>query len=268
MSVCASLGNFLAQLLLICLISFSLAGCTGSGDLGNLDHVSPGGRFSAVKGTEAVAASGGLSDPAAASASRIFASKGTAEADGKADYKISSLDVLEVTVLNVPDLSKTVQVSATGNISLPLANSIQAAGKTTSELEKSIATRLKKTYLQSPQVSVFIKEYNSQKITVDGAVNKPGIYPKDSDATLLQAIALAQGLTLVADPTAVLIFRTVSSQRQVARFDLQAVRAGKLADPKLLAGDIVMVDESTRRTTMRDLTNSMPLTGLFTLLRL
>ena len=122
--------------------------------------------------------------------------------------------------------------------------------------------------MQSPQVTVSVKEYNSQKVTVDGAVQKPGIFPKQGEMSLLQAIAQAQGLTNYADPTGVLVFRTVGGRRLAARFDIRQVRAGKMPDPRLQAGDIVMVDESSAKTTLRDISSAMPLTGLFSVVPL
>lgn len=184
------------------------------------------------------------------------------------DYRISPSDVVEVSVFGVADLTRTVQVSTNGAISLPLIKTVQAAGKTASELELIIAAKLEATYLQSPQVSVFVKEYTSQRITVDGAVNKPGIFPTTGQLSLLQSIALAEGLNNVADPTGILVFRTVGNQRMAARFDLKKIRAGKSQDPMLLAGDVVMVDQSAGRTTLRDIKDAVPLTGLFSLLAL
>ena len=81
--------------------------------------------------------------------------------------------------------------------------------------------------------------------------------------SLLQAIALAQGLDRVADPSAVIIFRQVNNRRMAAKFDLRQIRGGKVSDPALLAGDIVMVDQSATRSTLRDLNESIGLSGLF-----
>jgi polysaccharide export outer membrane protein len=66
----------------------------------------------------------------------------------------------------------------------------------------------------------------------------------------------------------VLVFRTVDNKRMAARFDLRDVRSGKINDPFLQPGDIVMVDESRTRTALRDITSALPLTGLFQLLAL
>lgn len=211
----------------------------------------------------------GLNSNATSSAARIFAANSTPSDSGNnEDYKIAPLDLLEISVFGVQDLNRAVQVSSSGMISLPLIKTVKAGGLTANQLEQSIAAKLGQSYLQSPQVSVFVKEYNSQRITVDGAVQKPGIFPIVGKVSLLQAVALAQGLTTVADSSAVLVFRTVGDKRMAARFDLQMVRTGKIEDPMLQAGDIVMVDESKARTTLRDITSALPLTGLFQLLAL
>jgi polysaccharide biosynthesis/export protein len=242
---------------------FGLVACAGGGlqnsPTANLDQ----GTFTSVGTSQTTVIKGA----AAASAQRIFAANAPVEGNND-DYKISALDVVEITVLNVPELTRTVQVSASGTITLPLVKTVRAAGRTQTQLERDIASKLEATYLQSPQVSVFVKEYNSQKVTVDGAVLKPGIFPKSGNLSLLQAIALAEGLNTVADPTAVLVFRTVENKRMAARFDLKQIRSGQINDPMLQAGDIVMVDESATRTTLRDITSAMPLTGLFSLLAL
>jgi polysaccharide export outer membrane protein len=115
-------------------------------------------------------------------------------------------------------------------------------------------------------VSVYVKEFNSQRITVDGAVKSPGIFPITGKTSLLQMIALAGGLDPVADPAGILVFRVVENKRMAARFDLRRIRSGKRDDPLLQAGDIVMVDQSAARTTLRDVKDVMPLSGLFSLL--
>jgi polysaccharide biosynthesis/export protein len=208
-----------------------------------------------------------LGNNAVANANKVFADNSENET-GSDDYKIAALDVLDVTVLGVPELSRTVQVSSSGIITLPLIKSVKAGGRTQAQVEQEIGAKLEATYLQSPQVSVFVKEYNSQRITVDGAVNKPGIYPTTGKVSLLQAIALGQGLNEVADPSGILVFRTVNKKRMAARFDIKQIRGGKINDPILQAGDIVMVDESSARSTWRDVKGVLPISGLFNMLAL
>lgn len=255
----------LITIFLLIAVGCGLAGCPRGSRLSHSsDAAGTDAQFQTTGSTGSA-----IGGQAAANAQKIFASGPAAPNTGKNDdYEISALDVIEISVFGVKDLDRTVQVSSTGMISLPLIKQVKAGGKTQAQLEREIATKLEAGYLQSPQVSVFVKEYNSQRITVDGAVKKPGIYPTTGKISLLQAIALAEGLNDVADTSGILLFRTVNDKRMVARFDLKQVRSGQMSDPVLQAGDIVMVDESSTRTTLRDIKDVMPLSGLFSLLAL
>jgi len=163
------------------------------------------------------------------------------------DYKIQPLDVVEVTVFQVKDLDGTRQVSRTGYISMPLIGELPAKGKSVKELETLIAARLGSNYLRSPDVHVSVKDYASQRFTVEGAVGAPGVYPISGRMTLLQAIAQAKGLTRVADRE-VAVFRKVDNARIANRYDFTAIRSGEREDPVLLAGDVVVVGESAIRS--------------------
>lgn len=180
------------------------------------------------------------------------------------ESRIGPLDVLEISVFRVPDLSKTVQVTASGEIEYPLIGTVQAGGKTVAELEAEIKAKLEAKYLQSAQVSVFVKEANSQQVTVDGAVTKPGLVMLAGQTTLLQTIAMAGGLAEGADPRGILVFRTIDQKKSAAKFDLKAIRAGKAEDPVLFGGDIVVVDTSAFSGAMAGLRNTLPVFGLFT----
>jgi polysaccharide export outer membrane protein len=179
------------------------------------------------------------------------------------DYKISPLDVLDITVFQVPDLTKTVEVSSSGQITLPLIGEVKAAGKSAKTLETEIAKELGAKYLQSPQVSVYVKEATSQRVTVEGAVMKPGIYPMVGPTTLLRTIAMAGGLDRVADPRGIVVFREVDGARQAAKFNLPAIRDGKAKDPVLAGGDVVVVDESGTKTALRTIRESLSMFGMF-----
>ncbi|MEO9168720.1 MAG: polysaccharide biosynthesis/export family protein [Aestuariivirga sp.] len=254
----------------VALLGFALLflqGCSSSNSFGTSGMTQ--GQFSQVAQNPAATPAAGNAGNAgnAETVDKIFA-KANGPGPNPDAYRIGALDVLDITVFGVADLTKTIQVTDGGTITLPLVRTITAAGRTQAELERELTARLSKTYLQDPQVTVAIKEYNSQRVTVDGAVVKPGIFPKQGDLSLLQAIAEAQGLTTVADPTGVLVFRQVNGKRLAARFDIRQVRSGKLPDPMLLSGDVVMVDESATRTTLRDISSAMPLTGLFSVVPL
>jgi polysaccharide export outer membrane protein len=172
--------------------------------------------------------------------------------------------MLDVSVFQVPDLSKTVQVTSNGEITLPLIGTVQAGGKTIAELTADITKKYGASYLQSPQVSVLVRDALSQRITVEGAVTKPGVYPTSGPTTLLQTIAIAGGLTEIADAHGVVVFRQVAGKRHAAKFDFAAIRAGTADDPTLQGGDTVVVDDSGLKTTMRNIRQAIPVFGLFT----
>jgi polysaccharide export outer membrane protein len=177
-------------------------------------------------------------------------------------YRIGPLDVLEVSVFKVPDLSRTVQVADTGTINLPLVGEVPASGRTAQEIERDLTKRLGDKYLQSPQVNVYVKEYNSQRVTVDGSVKKPGVYPIRGDATLLQLIASAEGFTETAE-TEVAIFRNVDGKRSVAKFDVDEIRAGNIKDPQVVQGDVIIVSNSAAKSAYYQLLKVLPMTNLF-----
>ena len=261
-----NVNRFTRVLVLLGFTMLFLQGCSSSNSFGTAGM--PQGQFTQVAQNPAKAPAGASASPKNAdTVNKIFAKANGVPSDPTA-YRIGALDVLDISVLGVADLTKTIQVTNGGTITLPLVRTVKAAGRTQAELEQELTTRLGHSYLQNPQVTVAIKEYNSQRITVDGAVQKPGIFPKQGEMSLLQAIAQAQGLTTVADPTGVLVFRQENGKRLAARFDIRQVRSGKVPDPMLQAGDVVMVDESAARTTLRDISSAMPLTGLFSVVPL
>ena len=261
-----NVNRYAHVLVLLGFTMFFLQGCSSSNSFGTAGM--PQGQFAQVAQNPATAPAGASASPKNAdTVNKIFAKANGVPSDPAA-YRIGALDVLDITVFGVADLTKTIQVTDGGTITLPLVRTVKAAGHTQTELEQELTTRLGHTYLQNPQVTVAIKEYNSQRITVDGAVMKPGIFPKQGDLSLLQAIAQAQGLTTVADPTGVLVFRQENGKRLAARFDIRQVRSGKVPDPMLQSGDVVMVDENATKTTLRDISSAMPLTGLFSVVPL
>ena len=183
--------------------------------------------------------------------------------EGGTDYRIGAQDLLEVSVFGVSELTQEVRVNSNGQVSLPLIGAVMAGGKTIPELEKDIAAKLSAGYLQNPQVSVFIKEFTSQRVTLGGAVKKPGIYPIKGKTSLLQAVAMAEGLTDLADLSGVVLFRNVDGKRMAAVYDIKEITGGRMADPELYGDDIVMIEQSGSKTTFRRIIESMPILGVF-----
>jgi len=170
---------------------------------------------------------------------------------GTAEYRIGDQDLLEISVFQIEDLNRTVRVNSSGQLSLPLIGTVSAGGLTVSELEALLASKLAENYLQDPQVSVFVKEFSSQRLTVEGAIGGPGIYPLKGRTTLLQALATAGGVTDLANLQGIVIFRKVEGKKMAAVFDLQAIRGGNAEDPEVYGDDVIVVDISGPRSAMR-----------------
>ena len=134
-------------------------------------------------------------------------------APGNAGYLIGPQDVLDITVFQAPDLSKSVQVAEDGAINLPLVGQIPAAGKSASQLERDIEARLNARYLKSAQVTVFVKEYNSQRVTVEGGVRSPGVFPLRGNDTLMQVLAKSGGVNREVASDDVVVFRNADGAR-------------------------------------------------------
>jgi polysaccharide export outer membrane protein len=110
------------------------------------------------------------------------------------DYKIGPQDLLEISVFEVEKLNKTVRVSSQGNVNLPLIGVLKVKGLTPEELEKEIRSLLAEKYLQDPHVSVLIKEFRNQRISVMGSVKNPGVFDVTGTRTILDLLAMAGGL--------------------------------------------------------------------------
>ncbi len=176
-------------------------------------------------------------------------------------YKIGPHDLLEVTVFKVPDLSKTVQVSEAGTINYPLIGELEAGGKTARELEQDLTRLLGAKYLQNPQISVLIKEYNSQRVTVEGAVKKAGVYPITGGMSLLQAIAFAGGFEGNAEET-ILLIRQKDGKSFSGKFDVSEIHHGNIPDIPLEAGDVIIAPTSNFKQGMEVIYRLSPLAGL------
>ena len=116
------------------------------------------------------------------------------------DLPLGPGDLIEVSVFEVEELSKLkVRIPLRGGITLPLTGTIVAAGKSAAQLEDEIKARLQEKYMHDPQVSVFVHEHLSQRISVFGAVKTGGVHPLTSGLRLADALGVAGGLTDDAD---------------------------------------------------------------------
>jgi polysaccharide biosynthesis/export protein len=160
-------------------------------------------------------------------------------------YRIGPKDLLRVEVFQVAELSSQERVSDDGDIVMPLIGAVRVAGLTPKEAEDHVARLLEADYLQNPQVNIFVEEFASQKVTVSGSVEKPGVFPLQGRTTLTQAVALAGGLTDLADNEQVILFRgqgTPTAQAYV--IDVDQIDEGALEDPLIIGDDRVFVPKS------------------------
>src|SRR3954454_24706349 len=165
------------------------------------------------------------------------------EQDPPNAYQIGLGDVLEVSVWKTPELSVTVPVRPDGRISVPLLGDVQAAGLTPLAL-KAALTGGYKEYVTAPGVSVVVKEIHSRKIFVTGEVAHPGTFDLEPRTKLMQALALAGGLTPYARGR-VVVLRDGRDARQEKRYvvDLNGIVKGKRPEDNLLLqpGDTLIV---------------------------
>ncbi len=184
-----------------------------------------------------------------------------APTSSNAAYRIGPLDVLDISVFKVPELSQSVRVADTGMINLPLIGEFPAGGKTAQEIEHELTKQLGVKYLKNPQVRVFVREHNSQQVTIEGAVKRPGVYPIKGEMTLMQLVASAEGVDKDTYSSAMVVFRTVDGARTPLRFDYDDIKAGRASDPALRRGDLVIVDTSAAKTAFQNALKIVPAAG-------
>lgn len=224
------------------------AGYDSQGTVTSLSSMSASGSFSPTESAQSTAA-------AAQAAEKLT----LAAHAGSNTYMIGPMDVLDISVFKVPDLTKTVQVGDDGTINYPLLGDVPVAGKTAHQIEHELQAKLGAKYVRSPQVSVYVKESNSQRVTVEGSVKTSGVFPIKGRTTLMQVMAMAGGVNMDTDSGQVVVFRTINGVRSAARFDLDAINAGSANDPELQAGDVVVVDTSSTKLALSNVLKVVPL---------
>lgn len=175
-------------------------------------------------------------------------------------------DLLEVDVYLEDSLDKTVRVDRTGQVVLPLIGVIPAAGKTIQGFARTLEDRYRGRLLQDPEVTVFIAETQEPQITVDGAVENPGIYTVTDSTTLLQVIALVGGFNELADSRKVFIFRDYDKRTLVANYNVLAIREGRIADPQIYEGDTIVAFRAGEKVTWKALGEALGIAAVISTL--
>ena len=179
-------------------------------------------------------------------------------------YDLRPSDQITVNVFREPELSlEKVRIGVDGNVSLPMLGTIPAAGMTTKQLEQDLTRRFAALGLKTPVVSVNIADYASHLVTVEGAVEKPGVYTFQPGARLSSALALAAGPKRSAKVDQVAVFRESPQGIMVAKFDYQMVKQGTMLDPVLEPGDRVVMGTDGLSVFWEDLLKALPAFGVF-----
>jgi polysaccharide export outer membrane protein len=158
------------------------------------------------------------------------------------EYRIGEQDVLTITVWREPELSGTVMVRPDGMVTLPLLNDVHAAGLTPDELKSALTEKLG-PFVNSPQVTVAVREINSRKVFIIGQVGHEGSYRINSTTTVLQIIAEAGGLRDFANRKGIYVLRTVNGSQQRLSFNYEKVIRGKDSKDNILLrpGDTIVI---------------------------
>ena len=172
--------------------------------------------------------------------------------DETPDPRLGPGDLIEITVFDVPELSQIkLRIPNSGQVTLPLVGSFPASGATALELQSQISDHLKTKFMHDPQVSVFVHEHKSQRVSVIGAVKQGGVFPMSGEVRLADALGLAGGITEEAGSVVYVVRRVAANsagsksaemEQGMTVVDLATLASGRQElNLPLQAGDVVEV---------------------------
>jgi len=173
----------------------------------------------------------------------VFSASGLAQ-----DYVLGEGDLLKITVYENDDLTTQARVSGDGKISFPLVGDVSVGGLSVHETEQKLTKLLSDGFIMDPQVTVFVAEYRSKKVTILGEVNKPGLYQLSGNVTLIEIISQAGGLTATASDTATIQHKASGAADGGAYISVNLknlMEKGDLSDNKNVQdGDSIFITKS------------------------
>ena len=183
----------------------------------------------------------GLAVLGLATASGLYAAAATEDAASTEEYVIGIGDVLKVSVWKNPELDTTAPVRPDGHISLPLLGDVRAVGLRPVELQQALNQAFER-YLTAPGTAVIVAEIHSRKVFVTGEVEEPGAYDLQPRMRLLQALAMAGGLTPYAKDRVIVLRQVAEGEQRIEVRHSRIVSGRELADNLLLRpGDTLVV---------------------------
>jgi protein involved in polysaccharide export with SLBB domain len=160
------------------------------------------------------------------------------------DRSVGRGDIFDVRVYGEEDLSTDYQVADDGTIDFPYVGRLEVAGMEAPAIAEALATRLRDGgVLIDPQVSVVVREVNSRRITITGAVRSPGNYPLSPGLTAVQAVNLAGGFTDLANRDGTILRRRVDGELRRYSVPIDRVTRGDAEDVLVRSGDVLFVPE-------------------------
>lgn len=179
-------------------------------------------------------------------------------------YRFGALDRFELTVFRAPDLSGEYTVEPSGLVQFPLIGQIQVGGQTSTQLAENLERMYGQRYLQNPNIAVKLLQTTTPVVTVGGSVNSPINFELIGQTELLQAVTRAGGPNPSANTRRVVVLRKIDGIQEAAGFDLSRIREGLDPNPTIYPGDVVIVDGSQLRQTLRDVLSTIPILAVFT----
>ena len=177
---------------------------------------------------------------------RVFAQAPPASAQPArpATYVLQPGDELEIRAFNIPELTQTARIRPDGKISLVLLNDIDAAGRTTEQLNEQLCSLYGK-HFRNPQVTTIVRTFSGFNVYVGGEVAQPGLVPLGGDLTAVSAIFRAGGFKDTAAPKRIVLLRNgADGSPVVINLDADEILTKGRPDSPLKAGDVLFVPKS------------------------
>jgi polysaccharide biosynthesis/export protein len=133
-------------------------------------------------------------------------------------YLLGPEDQLRISVWENKDLTLDLVVRPDGKISMPLLQDVMAEGLTAAQLAENIREGLS-AFIVNPEVTVIVLQVNAPKYYIIGYVGRPGTFPLRGDTSVLQALALAGGLTQFASPRSIKLIRSTRGKQEVRKIN-------------------------------------------------
>lgn len=158
------------------------------------------------------------------------------------DYHVGPGDVITVSVWKEPEVSTSVVIRPDGKISIPLVNDLAVDGRSPMEIQNILAEKLS-PFIQTPNVTVTVKEINSKKVFVLGEVNRAAAYQITQPTTVLQILTEAGGVRPFAKQKSIYVLRTENGKQAKFPFNYKDVVKGEKIEQNILLrpGDTVVV---------------------------